>query len=67
MEAGEGVQVRERGRTSPGPGPDAGVSSVAAAEVSARGPPLSGTSYWLDFWLLILFDLVLFIFVYLLP
>ncbi|XP_037365416.1 uncharacterized protein C4orf3 homolog [Talpa occidentalis] len=33
----------------------------------AGGPQLPKHSYWLDIWLFILFDLVLFFFVYLLP
>lgn len=30
-------------------------------------PSLSGQSYWLDLWLFILFDLALFLLIYLLP
>uniref|UniRef100_A0A8C9G4T5 HCV F-transactivated protein 1 n=1 Tax=Pavo cristatus TaxID=9049 RepID=A0A8C9G4T5_PAVCR len=32
-----------------------------------RPPALSGQSYWLDLWLFVLFDVALFIFIYLLP
>uniref|UniRef100_A0A803T3U5 Uncharacterized protein n=1 Tax=Anolis carolinensis TaxID=28377 RepID=A0A803T3U5_ANOCA len=61
-----------RGRGVPGPPlphPAAaqGNGSAGGGGEVARGPPLSGTSYWLDFWLMILFDLALFVFVYLLP
>lgn len=65
MEAEEGAQVRERGRTDPAPVSDA----VGAAGNGRFGPScgLSGQSYWTDFWLFLLFDLVLFVFVYLLP
>uniref|UniRef100_A0A8B9CDC0 Uncharacterized protein n=2 Tax=Anser TaxID=8842 RepID=A0A8B9CDC0_9AVES len=36
-----------------------------AAAVPA--PALSGQSYWLDLWLFVLFDLALFVLIYLLP
>lgn len=42
----------------------------AAAERDAAAvaaPALSGQSYWLDLWLFVLFDLALFVFIYLLP
>uniref|UniRef100_A0A669Q499 Uncharacterized protein n=1 Tax=Phasianus colchicus TaxID=9054 RepID=A0A669Q499_PHACC len=32
-----------------------------------RPPALSGQSYWLDLWLFVLFDVALFVFIYLLP
>ncbi|XP_031231208.1 uncharacterized protein C4orf3 homolog isoform X2 [Mastomys coucha] len=47
--------------------------SIKAGRRNPDEPPQSGTnglpkhSYWLDLWLFILFDLVLFVFVYLLP
>lgn len=65
MEAVEGVEVRERRK--PEREPDRLAAEVAGTGNIACGPPLSGTSYWLDFWLMIFFDLVLFVFVYLLP
>lgn len=35
---------------------------------NGEGPPaLSGQSYWLDLWLFVLFDVALFVFIYLLP
>ncbi|XP_074946253.1 sarcoplasmic/endoplasmic reticulum calcium ATPase regulator ARLN [Phalacrocorax aristotelis] len=37
------------------------------AEDGGRSLSLSGQSYWLDLWLFILFDLVLFVVIYLLP
>lgn len=39
----------------------------AAAADGGRGPSLSGQSYWLDLWLFVLFDLALFVIIYLLP
>lgn len=55
--------VRERG----------GPSGAGGREQNREERPQCGTnglpkhSYWLDLWLFLLFDLVLFIFVYLLP
>ncbi|CAN0072712.1 unnamed protein product [Bubo scandiacus] len=37
------------------------------AEAADGGPALSGQSYWLDLWLFVLFDLALFVVIYLLP
>uniref|UniRef100_A0A8D0FDF7 Uncharacterized protein n=1 Tax=Strix occidentalis caurina TaxID=311401 RepID=A0A8D0FDF7_STROC len=37
------------------------------AEVADGGRALSGQSYWLDLWLFVLFDLALFVVIYLLP
>uniref|UniRef100_A0A8C6X6F1 HCV F-transactivated protein 1 n=1 Tax=Naja naja TaxID=35670 RepID=A0A8C6X6F1_NAJNA len=66
MEAAEGVEIRGRGKAEREP--DRLAAEVAGTRGNiSRGPPLSGTSYWLDLWLMILFDLVLFVFVYLLP
>uniref|UniRef100_A0A670Y0Y0 Uncharacterized protein n=1 Tax=Pseudonaja textilis TaxID=8673 RepID=A0A670Y0Y0_PSETE len=66
MEAAEGVEVR--GRRKAEHEPDRLAAEVAETRQNIScGPPLSGTSYWLDLWLMILFDLVLFVFVYLLP
>ncbi|XP_052035270.1 uncharacterized protein C4orf3 homolog [Apodemus sylvaticus] len=51
----------------------AGPDGVRERRRNQDEPPQSGMngrpkhSYWLDLWLFILFDLVLFIFVYLLP
>lgn len=66
MEAAEGVEVRERRKTEPEPDRFAAEVTGTTGNI-ACGPALSGTSYWLDLWLMILFDLVLFVFVYLLP
>lgn len=66
MEAAEDAEVRARGRKEPEPTADAAAEARAVGKAQC-GPPLSGTSYWLDFWLFILFDVLLFIFFYLLP
>uniref|UniRef100_A0A493T2L2 Uncharacterized protein n=2 Tax=Anas platyrhynchos TaxID=8839 RepID=A0A493T2L2_ANAPP len=44
---------------------EGGTGCRDAAAVAA--PALSGQSYWLDLWLFVLFDLALFVFIYLLP
>uniref|UniRef100_A0A8C3CDI4 Uncharacterized protein n=1 Tax=Cairina moschata TaxID=8855 RepID=A0A8C3CDI4_CAIMO len=40
---------------------------AAAERDAAAAPALSGQSYWLDLWLFVLFDLALFVLIYLLP
>uniref|UniRef100_A0A670IT23 Uncharacterized protein n=1 Tax=Podarcis muralis TaxID=64176 RepID=A0A670IT23_PODMU len=61
MELANGVELRERRLAEREPG------LAGAAGAASRGPPLSGTSYWLDLWLMAAFNLALFVFVYLLP
>ena len=39
----------------------------AVAADGGRALSLSGQSYWLDLWLFVLFDLALFVVIYLLP
>lgn len=55
MEAAERRRPREQERQEQDDG----------GQVLSRS--LSGQSYWLDLWLFILFDLALFLFIYLLP
>lgn len=62
MEAAEGAEVRERGAGERGSG-----ALTAPVGNGGRGPALSGQSYWLDVWFMLLIDLLLFVFVYLLP
>lgn len=59
MEAGA-MEARERSTRERG-------SAAAAAGNGGGGLALTGQSYWLDIWLMLLIDLLLFVFVYLLP
>uniref|UniRef100_A0A8B9VCW9 Uncharacterized protein n=1 Tax=Anas zonorhyncha TaxID=75864 RepID=A0A8B9VCW9_9AVES len=43
------------------------VSSQGGLSVCSSKPPALHGSYWLDLWLFVLFDLALFVFIYLLP
>uniref|UniRef100_A0A8C4UH44 Uncharacterized protein n=1 Tax=Falco tinnunculus TaxID=100819 RepID=A0A8C4UH44_FALTI len=46
---------------------DAAAGGGSSSRRRSRALSLSGQSYWLDLWLFVLFDLALFVFIYLLP